>query len=244
VRTSEESAEISASEPTGAAPRAARAGVADMLPVVAGLAPLGLVVGAAAADAGSPAAALVAAVLVYGASAQLALADAVGRDAALLATVGAMLLVNARLVLYSASMAPDWRGESVRYRVGAAALLVDPAWALARARYDAAGTTAERRRYYTGAALTLLIGWLALNAAGMALGDALASCKGAGLALPLCMSGLLVPMIHDRTARAVAAAAIASTLVVGLLAPDLALPAAIVGGVAAGRATADRAVPA
>ena len=121
-----------------------RRGAAAMTAMLAGIVPLGLVVGATAAEHSSQGAAFAATWALYGASAHLAFLDLTDSGAGALLTVATCLLINARLVVYSASMAGHWRGEGTRFKALAAATIVDPSFALGDARYREPGSPAAR----------------------------------------------------------------------------------------------------
>ena len=106
-----------------------RAGFMTMVPFVVGLAPFALVIGATAANTSDPLAAWSGSWLVYGGSAHLAVLRSV--DAGLLVAVAGALLINARLLAYSASLAQRWRDQPRWFRLVAAALVIDPTWAVA-----------------------------------------------------------------------------------------------------------------
>ncbi|UWM54658.1 AzlC family ABC transporter permease [Salinirubellus salinus] len=96
---------------------ALRAGVRATTPVVLGVVPFGLVAGAAAIGAGLSilqAAAL--SVVVFAGASQLAIIELLGRDAALVVVVGTALVINARMFMYSASLAPHFLEEDSRWR--------------------------------------------------------------------------------------------------------------------------------
>ena len=94
-----------------------RAGLAATAPVMVGVVPFGLVAGAAAVGAGLSVlqAAALSAVVFAGAS-QLAMIELLGGDGALLVVVGTALIINSRLVMYSASLAPHFVEEDSRWR--------------------------------------------------------------------------------------------------------------------------------
>ena len=129
-----------ASMPISARPRsrgtAARHGVRDVAPMLVGLVPFGLVVGVAVAASGPVAARWSATFLVFAGSAQLVVLDLLDHGAPVALVVAAGLAANARLIAYSASLAPRWSGEPRWFRLIGAAALVDPTWALAQRDLD------------------------------------------------------------------------------------------------------------
>jgi len=83
------------------------AGVRATLPLLLGLIPFGLVAGIAAVDAGlSPTQAVGLSAIVFAGAAQLAAIDLLGRDASLAVVVLTAVVINLRMMMYSASIAP------------------------------------------------------------------------------------------------------------------------------------------
>jgi len=145
-----------------------------MLPFLAGVAPFGLAIGVTVAESGLPhLAGWSLSWLVYGGSAQLAAIGLLSGAAPAVAVVLAVAVVNLRLALYSASLAGEWRGTPLWWRLLAAYLVIDPSFAVAAQSYD--GTRSRRRAHlhYLGGALVLWVGWLAVNAVGVTAGAVL-----------------------------------------------------------------------
>jgi predicted branched-subunit amino acid permease len=217
------------------------AGTRAALPVLAALSPLALLVGVSTGAAGqSWAWALVSSALVFSGSAQLALADLLAAGAGLGALIVTGLVLNARLVAYSASFAPHWRGTSRRWRTVAALWLVDPTFALGvdraeRGRDGPAGLPA----FFAGVGATLWFGWAALVVVGMAAGRGLPLGR-VGFAGPLVLIALLVPRIREgrRSASIVVTAAAVTPFVAGLPMSTGVL-VAVLAGVAAGHVVRD-----
>jgi predicted branched-subunit amino acid permease len=212
---------------------AAIAGVRAIAPLVVGLAPLALTVGATAARADLPTlAGWASSALLYGASGQLTwmeVLDRGGPAAAVLATV----IVNLQLLLYGAAMRVHWAKEPRRWRVAAAQLLVGPVFAVATRHHATEANPELRRRFYLAAAMTLWLAWLALTGVGAAIGP-IPAVPALALLTPLAMLSLALRAVTD--AATLAALAVAGPVaVVGANAPyDLGSVGAGVVGVIAG----------
>jgi len=149
----------------------------------------------------------------------------------------AALVVNARMLLYSAALAPHTADWPTRWRWAGAYFLADPVYALATTRFEGPSGTAHARdrfRYYLSVGVLLWVGWMAMTGAGMLLGGVLPDWLRLDLAAPLTFLLLLLPMLRGRAAYAAAAtggivAVVASGLPLGL---GLLLGAA--AGIAAG----------
>jgi predicted branched-subunit amino acid permease len=174
-------------------------------------APFGLLVGAAVAASESPVAAWLSTWTIYGGAAHLAVLDVLRHDTGVLGAALVGLLINARMIAYSVSLAPHWRGAPARSRVAAAAVLTDATWALAN---NHPGESAQaRRRYYFGAGVTLWFGWPTLVSVGALAGGRLQDVAVVALLPSLTLGSLVVPQLRNRpgltagvTATAVAVA--------------------------------------
>src|SRR5262245_68848 len=113
------------------------AGARAMLPWLVGVVPFGLVIGLSAAQASIPTlAGWLTGPLIYSGSAQVAVIQMLDGGAAPLVVILAALVINLRLVLYSAAMARHWRGSPWWWRLVAGYLLVDPSFAVGLDGYD------------------------------------------------------------------------------------------------------------
>ena len=208
-------------------------GVRDGTGVVLAYVPFGTALGAALAQTGLPGGlAWSSSPLLFGGAAQLVAVQLLAGGAPAVVVVAASLVVNARMLLYSASLAPHARGWPRRWRWAGAYLLVDPVYALAVGRFGGpgGGGPADRLRYYLGAGVTMWAGWMVLTGAGVLLGGLLPASLPLGLAAPLTFLVLLLPML---TGRAACAAAVAGGAV-ALLAQGLPLGLGLLCGAAAG----------
>jgi len=212
------------------------AGALTMLPLVAAYAPFGVVVGAAAAAHGDPVAGWAGSWLVYGGSAHLAALRTLDAGGPLMAVLVG-LLVNARLVVYSAGLARSWPEQPRWFRVVAAPMIIDPTFAVAERYAASCADPAARRRHFVGAGLTLGAGWSAAIAAGAIIGSRL-DLLHIDVVVPLCLLTLVGPGLRHRDGRAVAVAAAAVALLGASLPAGTGVLAAIVAGVAAGAVAA------
>ena len=161
----------------------------------------GFVYGLTARTAGhfSPVEAMAMSLIAFAGAAQFA---AVGYVASGLAwpAIGLLtLLLNARHVLYSAALAPWFRGRSIVERVAAAHLLTDEAFALSIAHFRRVGRF-DAFGYWYAAVVTTLIPWNLATFAGVMLGDAIVEPErfGIDVIFPAAMAGLAVGLISGR----------------------------------------------
>jgi 4-azaleucine resistance transporter AzlC len=209
-------------------------------PVLVGVVPFGLIAGAAAVDMGLTVLQAVGlSVFVFAGASQLAAIELLGQDAPLVVVVVTALVINLRMLMYSASIAPHFRDAATRWRAGLAYLLTDQAYALSITRFDA-DRPVRRRWYYLGCALPLWGVWQVCTVLGVVLGARVPTSIPLDFAVPLTFLALLVPAIDDR-ASAAAAAVGGSGAVVGAGLPlNLGLIAGAFAGVVTGLAAETR----
>jgi predicted branched-subunit amino acid permease len=189
--------------------REAIKGASTMLPVLVGYLPFALTIGVAAGGSSDRLAAWAGALLIFGGSAHLSVIELVGNGSSVAAAVGTGLLINSRLMVYSASLLSLWRGAPLRHRLLAAALVIDPTWLIARRRQAQPGTEEERRAFFGGAAATLAVGWSAMIGAGILLGTPQVATSFLGICTPLCLSAVVAPALRTAGgARCVSAAGV------------------------------------
>ncbi|GAB7008826.1 AzlC family ABC transporter permease [Halorubrum trueperi] len=187
------------------------AGVRDVSPLILGIAPFALVAGIAAVDAGLGLVEAVGmSVIVFAGASQLAALDLIGSNAPLAVVIGTAVVINVRMVMYSASIAPHFSRYARRMRAGLAYFLTDQAYAISVAEFDA-NPDRSRWRYYLGAGATLWIVWQIGTVVGVVVGAGVPDAWGLTFAVPLVFLALLVPAMKDRptTAAGVAGGSVA-----------------------------------
>ena len=195
-----------------------REGALEVLPIVAGIIPFGLVAGAAAVDAGlGIEGALSLSLLVFAGASQLAAIDLLARDAPLLVVLLTVGVINLRMAMYSASLAPRMAHVPLLRRLVAAYFLVDQAYALTIMRTDQHPTRPHKLAYYFGVAVPLWVNWQLMTAVGALVGTTIPDWLPLEATIPLVFLAMLVPAITDRAtlAAAVVSGAVA-TLAAGL----------------------------
>jgi 4-azaleucine resistance transporter AzlC len=203
-----------------------------MAPILIGIVPFGLIYGVTAVDAGlSSIQAAAMSSVVFAGSAQLAAVDLMSRDAAIAVIVATALVINARHLMYSASIAPRLAELRIWHRSAIGYLLTDQAYAVAIVRWaDDPGTPRDRGAFIGGAALALWATWQTSSALGVVLGTGIPADWSLDFAVPLVFLALVVPTIKD---RGTGAAALVSGIV-AVLAVDMPLHSGLLTAAAAG----------
>jgi predicted branched-subunit amino acid permease len=210
-----------------------RAGVTSIAPLVVAYVPFALVIGTVLAEHGGIVVGVVGTWMIFGGSAHLATVRSV-EEGGVAAAVVTGLLVNARLIVYSAGLARTWRDQPRWFRVAAAPLVIDPTWALAEREAPEPLDPAARRRRFLAAGLALGVGFSSTVAAGMVVGGRIPTTH-LGIAVPLCLLAMVGPSLRrGDDARAVGVAATIAWLT-ATWPSGTGLLAAIVGGAVAGR---------
>lgn len=211
-----------------------RAGFRDALPFLLGVIPFALVAGIAAVEAGlTPAQAVGMSVVVFAGAAQLAAIELLGETAPLAVVVGTAVVINLRMLMYSASIAPYFQAASRRTRLGLAYLLTDQAYAMSVATF-AGDEDRDRVGYYVGVGATLWVVWVLTTAVGVVVGAGVPPALELSFAVPLVFLALLVPAMKDRPTTVAGAVAGVVAVVAAGLPFNLGLLVGALAGIAAG----------
>jgi predicted branched-subunit amino acid permease len=191
----------------------ARNGVRDMTPMAVGIIPFGLAVGAtiAASDVGIWVG-LASAPMILAGAAQLATLQMLDEGSSPAVIVVSALLINLRIPLYGASLAPWFRGVRLRTRLLLATAVIDQTHFVCEPRFEA-GDLDRRGRvaYYSGAGGWLIAVWLGSQVAAVVVGAELPESARLDMAAPLALVGLLAKSVGSRPS---ALAALVGTVVV------------------------------
>jgi predicted branched-subunit amino acid permease len=212
-------------------------GMRSVAPVLLGVAPFGLMAGVAAVSIGIDKLPAVAySFIIFAGAAQLAMVDLLGRDVPAVIVVMTALIVNLRMVMYSAGLAPHFQDQPRGWKAVMAYLLTDQAFAVSIVRFQKPMSRGEKRMYYLGAALGMWCAWQICTALGVFLGARIPSGWSLDFAIPLTFMSLLSPVITDRASLAAAISAGSTAVLAAGLPHNLGLVAAAVVGIAAGLA--------
>lgn len=215
------------------------AGARAVAPIIVGIIPFGLVAGAAVTNAGLGLAEAVAmSLLVNAGASQIAATALFTEGAPLLVAAGTALVINARMFIYSTSIAPVIVPQT-RSRLGRILLghpLVDQSYAVTM-------TTGRYREdisvvpYYVGSWLVLALVWQLSNIVGALGGAFVPTAWSLDFAVPLVFLAMLVPALKTRgDIEAAVATGVSAALLVPLLPLQTGLIVSIVIGLAWGAA--------
>lgn len=221
-------------------------GARDMTPMMLSVLPFALTIGAVLASSSvGTVEALVSGPAILAGAAQLTAIQMLEDGVAPFVIVLSALLINARIVLYSAAMAPWFRDETLGRRLLLAIPLIDQLYFTAAPRFERCDLDRRNRQaYYAGGALLLVSGWVVAQSVAIVAGARVPDGVGLHIGAPLALAGLLAKSAADRPAF-VAAVAAGFLAVVGVGLPfHSSVLISAVGGIAVGlvvrRRTADR----
>lgn len=210
-------------------------GIRDVLPLLLGVLPFGIVAGVAAIGIGmSKTLAIMTSAIAFAGASQLAAIDLMEKGAPIVIVIATALVVNLRMAMYSASIAPHFAPLSGRWKGFLSYFLTDQGFAVSLTRYDRGIEENNKKWYYLGTATGLMGIWMLGTVIGVTLGSVVPVSWSLDFAVPLTFIALLAPAIKDR-------ATMVSALSAGIVAPvAIALPmqtgiiAASITGVVAG----------
>lgn len=209
------------------------AGAQDVAPILIGIVPFGLVAGSAVVAAGFGIAEAVGmSLLVNAGASQIAATSLYAEHAPLLVVIATALIVNARMFIYSTSIAPVLGEASGRLRPVLGHMLVDQNYVstmtVGRFRDDV-----DVIPYYVGAWLALAGVWQLSTLAGALAGPLVPPSWGLDFAVPLVFLALLAPSLRNRVAWEVCAV---TAFTAALLVPTLPMQTGLIAAMLAGMA--------
>jgi 4-azaleucine resistance transporter AzlC len=206
-------------------------GVRDLLPILLGVVPFGLIYGALAINAHlTTLAAQAMSSILFAGSAQFIAAQLIGTGSSALVILMVVFVVNLRHALYSASVAPHIQHLKPGWKLLLAYLLTDEAYAVTITHFNQEGNQPHRHWYFLGAGLTLWTSWQVSTALGIFVGAQIPQNWPLDFVLPLTFIALVVPALKDRAGVAAAAAAsLTGLLTMGFPLKTGLLAAALVG---------------
>jgi len=216
-------------------------GLRDVIPLLVGAAPFGMIYGVLAVDAGIPVlAAQLMSLIVFAGSAQFIAAQLIGAAASGVVVVLTVFIVNLRHALYSASIAPHTAALPKSWKWLLAYLLTDEAYAVAINRYRDGLAGTQRHWYFLGAGSGLWATWQVSTAVGILLGTEIPAGWSLDFALALTFIAIVVPGLKARADVAAALVGGAVALLAWRLPYRLGLIVAAFAGIAAGLIVARR----
>lgn len=208
-----------------------QAGMRDVAPILLGIVPFGLVAGSAVINAGfSLLEAIGMSLLVNAGASQIAATALFAEGAPLFVILGTALVVNARMFIYSVSIAPTLESASARLRPLLGHMLVDQNYAMTMTR-GRSRDDVDIIPYYIGSWIALAGVWQLSSIAGALAGPFIPVEWGLDFAVPLVFLTMLAPALRNSGAIGVAVVtALSAAILVPILPMQTGLIAAILAG--------------
>ncbi|MBN1008411.1 AzlC family ABC transporter permease [Amphritea pacifica] len=210
-------------------------GARDLLPLISGAAPFGMIVGATGVSLGmSPEMVMGMTALFFAGSAQLAAYALIQDNAPLIIILATAMVINLRFAIYSATFAPLLGPLPKRYRFTLAYMLSDQTYGLCSMPAQMQKTAAERVWYLAGVTLTLYLTWMISVIFGIALGAGIPPSWSLEFTIPLAFLAMLVTTITSRLLLMVAVISGSCAVLFQLLPFNTGFIAAVAAGVGGG----------
>lgn len=175
-------------------------GAADIAPMVVGILPFGVVAGVSATAAGfTLMQAVGSSVLLYAGAAQIAAHQLIANGAPAVVVLLTAMIINARYLMYSASLAPHLTDQPLGWRAVMAAVLVDQNYALSMQQYLRAQLSPlVKRAYFLAGGLVMWTVWQVGTVVGAVLGSVVPASWQLDFFVPLSFMALSIGAIRDR----------------------------------------------
>jgi 4-azaleucine resistance transporter AzlC len=174
-------------------------GVRAILPIAIGIMPFGLAVGVVAIESGLPPdVAFSMSFIIFAGASQLVASQLYGAATPALLIILTASVVNLRMLMYSAALAPHFSRLSLRWKALLAYLLTDQAFALSIARFDEHPDEPHKHWYYLGSAVSMFVPWQIASAVGVFIGARVPPQWSLDFAAPLSFIAIWIPGLKDR----------------------------------------------
>jgi 4-azaleucine resistance transporter AzlC len=108
------------------------------------------------------------------------------------------IVVNVRHLLYSISMMPHLRHDSLAWKLLLSFWLTDENFAVAIARYNQADSSPHKHWYSLGAGVLMYGNWLLCTGLGITLGQQIPTNLGLDFAMAVTFIGMVIPYVVTR----------------------------------------------
>ncbi len=176
-----------------------KSGARDQLPILVGMIPFGLIAGAAPVAAGmDPWLAVAMNLIIYAGASQLAAVSLMAQHVPVPIVIATVLVVNLRMVMYSAALAPYFAKFSTAKKWLYSHLIVDHGFALLTAKYKPDDPPELIEGYYRGVTFTMWGAWQCFAATGAFVGAAVPASWSLDFTIPLVFMALALPALTTR----------------------------------------------
>lgn len=220
------------------------AGARDIVPLIVGAIPFGIIFGTLAINAGLSVGATVGlSSIVFAGSSQFIAVGMIAAGSGWLLVVLTAFIVNLRHLLYAVALVPHVNHLSQRWKVIMGFFLTDESFAVAVRRYEPPiqakrkqDTSPYKHWYYLGSALAMYINWQICTWVGVTLGQLIPNATEWGLdfAMSVTFIGMIIPYLKTKPMGMAIAVAGSVALLAHSLPHQLGLLVAAIAGILAG----------
>ena len=216
-----------------------REGIRDGLPLQLGIVPFGVVFGVLGIESGlSVWQTFFMSSLLFAGTSQIIFAQLIAIATPALILLGSVAALNARHLLYSASISSYIRRQPLRWRLLLAYLLTDEAYAVSIVRYQNKPASPYMHYHLLGSGLLLWSVWQISTLIGILAGAAIPPSFALGFVIPLIFIAIILPMLKSKVEIATLGTSTACVFAFAHLPYNLWLLIAAVSGIIAGTLTA------
>jgi predicted branched-subunit amino acid permease len=174
-------------------------GVRAVSPILLGVMPFGLIFGVTAANADVPImAAWASSFIVFAGASQIAIVEVLDGGGAPAIAILTAVIINARMLMYSADMGRYTANEPMAGKLGVAYLLTDQIYLVTAHQFPDPLKAVGWVQFYVAGGLTLWITWQITTTTGILLGAAIPESWSLEFAIPLTFMALLVLAVKDK----------------------------------------------
>ncbi|HEY3073641.1 MAG TPA: AzlC family ABC transporter permease [Burkholderiales bacterium] len=203
--------------------------------MLAGVVAFGVITGVAMVASGiAPVMAMLMSIVVFAGASMVAAAQLLASGTPVLMVLVAIVFINLRFMMYSASLRLHFGREPLGWRLLIAYLQADNAYGLTLMRYAERPDAPGGRDFFLGAALAVWFGWQLAVAAGILIGAGVPASWRLEFAAPLTFLAMTVPLLRDRAMVAAALVAGITVVATHALPLKLSIPLAALAGIGAG----------
>ena len=207
------------------------------LPFLVVVLPFAMLFGVVATEAGLNLAEVMGfSLLVIAGAAQFAAVQLMVENAPVVIVLASALVVNLRMAMYSAALAPHLGEAPIWKRALIAYLNVDQTFALSHAEYEAAPKTpiGEKVAFFFGAAVPICTTWYSFTWVGAVVGEAIPPEWALDFAVPVTFLAIVGPALRTVAHVAAAGTAVALALLLAGLPYNFGLMFSALGAMAVG----------
>lgn len=214
-------------------------GLKDGLPLQLGIVPFGVAFGVLGVESGLTVwQTFFMSSLLFAGTSQIIFAQLMALATPILIVLGSVAALNARHLLYSASISDYLRNKPLRWRILLAYLLTDEAYAVSILRYQQKPASEMMHYHLFGSGLLLWSVWQISTLIGVIAGTAIPSTLALGFVIPLIFMAIVLPLIKSRIEVATIGTSTICVFAFAHLPYNLWLLIAAIAGIIAGTLTA------